>query len=125
MALLETVETRLLFRLTRFLAFVAILALSLALFIGAFRFADELIPNQSSEVTFNEISRELHPAPEAIQPGSSSSLGLTPRVHHRLIFRSLSSPISAPLSIGPLLCGKWKVSTLQNEPNIWVICLRS
>jgi hypothetical protein len=72
MALLETVETRLLFRLTRFLAFVAILALSLALFIGAFRFADELIPNQSSEVTFNEISRELHPAPEAIQPGSSS-----------------------------------------------------
>jgi hypothetical protein len=73
MALLESVETRLLFRLTRFLAFVVILALSLALLIGAFSFAGELIPNQSSKVTFKDISRELHPAPEAVQPDSSSS----------------------------------------------------
>jgi hypothetical protein len=73
MALLETVETRLLFRLTRFLAFVVILALSLGLVIGAIIFAGDLIPNQTPVVSFNEISRELHPTPEANQPGSNPS----------------------------------------------------
>jgi hypothetical protein len=73
MALLETVETRLLFRLIRFLAFVVILALSLVLVIGAVTFAGDLIPNQSSEVSFNEISRALHPAPEPNQYGSNTS----------------------------------------------------
>jgi hypothetical protein len=72
MTILEAIETRLLFRLTRFLAFVVILALSLALVIGGVIFADDLIPNQSSQVSFNEISRELHPAPESNQHGSNT-----------------------------------------------------
>ena len=73
MAFLESVERHALFRLTRFLAFVVILALSLALVIGAVIFAGDLIPNQTPVVSFNEISRELHPAPEANQPGSKPS----------------------------------------------------
>jgi len=73
MAVLESIERRGLFRLTRFLAFVVILALSLALVIGAVIFAGDLIPNRTPAVSFNEISRELHPAPEANQPGSNSS----------------------------------------------------
>jgi len=59
--------------LTRFLAFVVILALSLGLVIGAIIFAGDLIPNQTPVVSFNEISRELHPTPEANQPGSNPS----------------------------------------------------
>jgi hypothetical protein len=50
-----------------------ILALSLALVIGAVIFAGDLIPNQSSDVSFNEISRELHPAPESNQHGLNTS----------------------------------------------------
>jgi hypothetical protein len=73
MAFLETVETRLLFRLTRFLAFVVILALSLALIIGAVSFAGDLMPNQSSEVTFNEINSELHPSHESNQYDTNTS----------------------------------------------------
>jgi hypothetical protein len=73
MAFLETVEKRLLFRLTRFLAFVVILALSLALIIGAVSFAGDLIPNQSSEVTFNEINSELHPPHESNQHDTNTS----------------------------------------------------
>ncbi len=73
MTLLESVERRGLFRLTRFLAFVVILALSLALVIGAFIFAGDMIPNRTPAVSFNEISHELHPAPEANQSGSNPS----------------------------------------------------
>jgi hypothetical protein len=72
-ALLESVERGALFRLTRFLAFVVILALSLALVIGAFTFAGDLVPNQSAKVSFSEISSELHPASESNQPGSVPS----------------------------------------------------
>jgi hypothetical protein len=71
MATLETVETRLLFRFTRFLAFVVILFLSLVLIIGAVSFAGDLIPNQSSEVSFNEISAEYHTVHESNEHGTN------------------------------------------------------
>lgn len=73
MALLESVERGALFRLTRFLAFVVIVALSSALIIGAFVFAGDLVPNQSSKVSFSEISNELHPTPKANQYSSNPS----------------------------------------------------
>jgi hypothetical protein len=73
MATLETVETRLLFRFTRFLAFVVILVLSLVLIIGAVSYAGDLIPNQSSEVSFNDISLELHTMHESNQYGTNRS----------------------------------------------------
>lgn len=73
MAVLESVERGALFRLTRFMAFVVILVLSLALVIGAFTFAGELVPNQSAQVSYTEISSELHPAPESNQYGSNPS----------------------------------------------------
>ena len=71
MATLETLETRLLFRFTRFLAFVVILVLSLVLIIGAVSFAGDLIPNQSSEVSFNEISAEYHTVHESNEYGTN------------------------------------------------------
>ena len=73
MALLESVERGALFRLTRFLAFAVILALSLALVVGAFIFGGDLVPNQASKVSFSEVSNALNPAPQVGQYGSNPS----------------------------------------------------
>ena len=85
MALLESVERGALFRLTRFLAFAVILALSLALVVGAFIFGGDLVPNQASKVSFSEVSNALNQAPQVGQYGSTNpspseegSQGLSP-----------------------------------------------
>ena len=80
MPVLETLEQRALFRLTRFLAFVIILCLTIALAVGAVFFTSDFFPNQASHVSYETISAELRPgtppnseAPSSEQPFTTTA----------------------------------------------------
>ena len=76
MPLLEVLETRGLFRLTRFVAFVIIFLLTVALIVGGTMFFKDLIPNDESHVSYKQIYSELTHTPssnsddESTQPSS-------------------------------------------------------
>jgi len=76
MAVLEILEQRALFRLTRLVAFVIVLFLTIALLIGATMFVSDFLPNKESHVSYSTISSELHPAPQS--DASTSSEGEPP-----------------------------------------------
>jgi hypothetical protein len=67
--ILEAIEQRALFRLTRFMAFMVILTLSVSLMVATGLFADQIFPRQSSHIAYSDIVRELHPS----SPPSPSS----------------------------------------------------
>jgi predicted PurR-regulated permease PerM len=67
MPVLETLEQRGLFRLTRFVAFIVVLFLTCGLIIGGVAFMGDFLPNHESHVSYSTIASELHPRHRAIQ----------------------------------------------------------
>lgn len=73
MPLLEVLETRALFRLTRLVAFTIIFVLTAALVIGASMFFKDLFPNDTSHVGYDQIYAELiHTAPAKTHESSEA-----------------------------------------------------
>jgi hypothetical protein len=60
MPVLESIEQRLLFRLTRFVAFIIVLVLTIGLVVGAILFLNDFLPNQEAHLTYSTIYSELH-----------------------------------------------------------------
>lgn len=73
MPILETLEQRALFRLTRLLTFFIIVLLSIGLLIGIAFFASDFLPNGQTHVAYSTISGELHPATAAGSESNSTT----------------------------------------------------
>jgi predicted PurR-regulated permease PerM len=73
MPVLEILEQRGLFRLTRFVAFIIVLLLTIGLVVGAVMFLDDFLPNHASHVSYSTIAGELRPAPQSNEPAPSES----------------------------------------------------
>ena len=72
MPVLELIEQRGLFRLTRFMTLAIILCLTVGLLVGVALFGSDLLPNHDSHVSYSTISSELHPTISKDQDGTSS-----------------------------------------------------
>ncbi len=75
MPLLEVLETRALFRLTRFVAFTIIFILTVALVVGGMMFFKDLVPNNTSLVSYSQIYSELTHTPSVNGDSSSQAPG--------------------------------------------------
>ena len=62
MPVLELIEQRGLFRLTRFLTLAIILCLTAGLLVGAALFGSDFLPNHDSHISYSTVSSELHPS---------------------------------------------------------------
>jgi hypothetical protein len=61
MPILDQLERRALFRLTRSLAFIVVFVLTLGLIIGAVIFADDFLPRENPNISYKTVWMQLHP----------------------------------------------------------------
>ncbi len=61
MPILDELERRALFRLTRSLALIVVFVLTLGLVVGAVIFADDFVPRESPTVSYRKVWLQLHP----------------------------------------------------------------
>lgn len=107
MPILESLEQRGLFRLTRLVAFVIVLFLTLALIIGATIFLKDLLPNQESHVSYSTISGELHAAPESDANTPSESVPRSP----------IQDDLRLPFVLQPYFSTEQNRTVLKNHLN--------
>ena len=101
MPILDSLERRALFRLTRALAFVFVLILTAALIIGAILLAKDLAPSETATVSYNSVAQALHPqASESTQQGSDAVL---------------TDPIDLPFTLQPYFTNAANRAVLQRH----------
>jgi hypothetical protein len=105
MPILQTVEQRLLFRLTRFVAFCIVLFLTLGLLIGALVFMSDFLPNKQSHISFSTLHNELHPSQAG---GEDSTPDATPQIPQQ-------DNLNLPLVLQPLFSTAQNRTVLKNH----------
>jgi len=82
MPILDELERRALFRLTRSLAFIVVFVLTLGLIVSAVIFAGDLVPSESPTVSYKTVWTQLHtqatPAPDASRTGGPPDVDTGP-----------------------------------------------
>jgi hypothetical protein len=68
MPVLESLEQRGLFRLTRLVAFLIVSILTLGLVVGGILFFKDFMPNEESHVSYTKLVHEIHPKSNSDEP---------------------------------------------------------